>query len=97
MKKKVYEIKIGYENTWVCADTAIEALKTYLSGTDTDMIDLENEDDMVEVQKKNWDKMNILDIEKEMDDEGNYPVIMTFSEYMETEATTSDIIATTAY
>ena len=41
--------------------------------------------------------MNILDIEKEMDDEGNYPVIMTFSEYMETEATTSDIIATTAY
>ena len=28
MKKKVYEIKIGYENTWVCADTAIEALKT---------------------------------------------------------------------
>lgn len=97
MKNNVYEIKVGYEKYWVCADTAIEALKTYLSCTDTDMIDIENEDDIVEVPKENWDKMNILDIEAEMDNEGNYPVIMTFSEYMEKEATTSDIIATTNY
>lgn len=97
MKKKIYEIKIGYEKFWVCADTAIEALKTYLYVTDTDMIELENEDDIIEVPKEKWDKMNIVDIEAEMDDEGNHPVIMTFSQYMETEATSSHIIALTNY
>lgn len=97
MKKKIYEIRIGYEKYWVCADTSIEAIRTYLEATDTDLIDLEDEDDMVEVLKEKWDNMNIVDIEAEMDDKGSYPVIMTFSEYMEKEATVSEIISTTAY
>lgn len=97
MKKKIYEIRIGYEKYWVCADTAIEAIKAYLSITDTDMADFNNEDDIVEVPKEKWPEMNIIDTDAGMDDNGIYPVIMTFAEYMETEATESEIIATTSY
>jgi len=97
MKTKIYEIQISGEKEWVCADTAIEALKAYSSITDITLTDFEDDDDIVEVPKEKWSEMNIVDTDGKMDDEGNYPVVMTFSEYMEKEATSADIIATTNF
>lgn len=97
MKTRIYEIRINGEKEWVCADTIIEALKTYKSITDIDLYDFDNDDDIVEVPKEKWSEMNILDTEAPISDDLTYPVIMTFSEYMRTEATHSDIIASTNY
>lgn len=97
MKTKIYEIQINGEKEWVCADTAIEALKTYKSITDCDLSDFENDDDIVEIPKEKWAEMNIVDTEGDYDDKTGYPIIMTFAEYMEKEAKVSDIIATTNY
>ena len=97
MKTKIYEIQINGEKEWMCADTVIEALKAYCSITDTDLIDFDNDDDIVEVPKEKWHEMNIVDTDGDYDEENGYPITMTFAEYMEKEATSSDIIATTNY
>lgn len=97
MKTKIYEIRIAGEKDWVCADTAIEALKFYCGLTDMDIIEFEDEDDdIVELPREMWSKKYIIDIEKPMDDGGNYPVIETFEEYMR-HAEFTEIIATTNY
>ena len=96
MKTKIYEIRIAGEKDWVCADTAIEALKFYCGLTDMDLVDFENEDDIVEVTKENWSKQTIVDTESPMDDNGDYPIIETFEEYMN-HAHETEIIATTNY
>ena len=97
MKTKIYEIQINGEKEWICADTAIEALKFYCSLTDISISEFENDDDIVEVPKEKWSEMTIVDTEGEYDEETGWPVNKTFSEYMETEATSADIIATTNY
>ena len=97
MKTKIYEIQINGEKEWVCADTAIEALKTYNSITDITLTDFENNDDIIEVPKEKWSEMNIVDTDREYNNETGYPAIMTFAEYMEKEAISADIIATTNY
>lgn len=94
MKTKIYEIQINGEKEWVCADTAIEALKAYSSITDITLTDFENDDDIVEVPKEKWSEMKILNIDEFEDDSRTE---ITFSEYMEKEATSADIIATTNY
>ena len=96
MKTKIYEIRIAGEKEWICADTAIEALKFYHGLTDIDFVDFENEDDIVELPQSEWSKKNILDIDHPTDDEGNYPIIETFEEYMK-HAQFAEIIATTNY
>lgn len=97
MKTKIYEIKLNDARFWVCANTAIEAIKTYLSTTDNYVFDLEDEDDIHEIPQESWGNYTLVDTEAEMDEEGNYPVIMTFADYMEKQAMDADIIATTAY
>ena len=97
MKTKIFEIQIDGEKAWVCADTAIEALKTYCFITDQNIYDFENDDDIVEVPPEKWGSMMIVDIDGEKDDNGRYPVLINFAEYMRTEAYTSDIIATTNF
>lgn len=96
MKKNIYEIRISGEKEWICADTAIEALKFYRGLTDLDLVDFDDEDDIVEVPQSEWSKMNILDTEQPMGDNGNYPIIETFEEYMK-HAQFTEIIATTIY
>ena len=60
------------------------------------MVDFENEDDIVEVPKEDWSKKTIMDTESPMDDNGDYPIIETFEEYMK-HAHETEIIATTSY
>lgn len=97
MKTKIYEFQINGEKEWVCADTLVEALKTYCAITDMSITDFEDDDDIVEVPKEKWAEMEIVDTEAEYDEEKGYPVIKTFAEYMETEATRAEIIATTNF
>lgn len=86
---RVFELRwTGQEKDWVCAHTNIEALKTYLNITGTDISDLEYEDEIVELPKEKWPGMTIRNSDK-----GD---IKTFEEYMKT-ATTPDIIAGTMY
>lgn len=96
MKKKIYEFRISGEKEWICSDTLIEALKFYYGITEIDLLDFDDEDDIVELPQSEWSKMNILDTEQPMDDEGNYPIIETFEEYMK-HAQFTEIIATTNY
>lgn len=95
MKTKIYEIQINGEKEWVCADTVIEALKAYCSITDMSLVDFENDDEIIEVPKDKWGDMSIVDVEAERDEDGDFPLIMSFREYMEKEATSADIIAST--
>lgn len=94
MKTKIYEIQINGEKEWVCADTAIEALKAYSSITGITLTDFENDDDIVEVPQEKWSEMKILNIDESEED---LSIEMTFADYMEKEATSADIIATTNY
>ena len=95
MKTKIYEIRIAGEKEWICADTAIEALKFYFGLTEMDLSDFEDEDDIVEIPKSEWDRKFIYDTD-EQDKNGNYPISQTFAEFMKT-ATGCEMIATTNY
>lgn len=97
MKTKIFEIQVSGEKYWICADKLIEALKTYCSIADVTIGEFEDDDDIIEVPKDKWVEMNIFDTEGEFDDVNGYPIMMTFLEYMRTEATESDIIASTEY
>lgn len=96
MKTKIYQININGEKEWIAADTAIEALKFYHGLTDVDLTDFEDDDDIFELPKSEWPNHNILDTEVPRDDDGNYPIIETFEQYM-THAQFCEIIATTNY
>lgn len=96
MKTKIYEIRIAGEKDWVCADTAIEALKFYCGLTDMDLVDFEDEDDIVEVPKEDWSNKTIVDTVSHIYEDGDYPIIETFEEYMN-HAHETEIIATTNY
>ena len=97
MKQKIYEIHINGEKEWICADTSLEALKFYCGLTDILLTEFEDDDDIIEVPKEKWSKMNIVDTEVEPLSDGSYPIVMSFDEYMRIEATKVDIIATTNY
>jgi hypothetical protein len=96
MKQKIYEFQINGEKEWICADTLFEALKFYYSINDLKLTDYDNCDDIIEVPKEKWSSMNILNIEEPRDDNGHYPVIETFEQYMQ-HAQFTEIIATTCY
>jgi hypothetical protein len=64
---KVFELVWSNgEKEWVCAHTNIEALKTYMSITGTDEVDMDNDDELREIPKWQWRE---LFIELEEDDE----------------------------
>jgi hypothetical protein len=97
MEMKIYELRWTSQNEkeWVSGRTVIEALKTYFAITDTSIIDLDCEDEIVEIPKEEWSKMTIRNTEyneKDLDDFEE----MTFEEWMK-QNPKSDIIAGTMY
>jgi hypothetical protein len=91
---KIFElrwIKQG-EKEWMAARTNIEAIKTYLSITGTDIVDLDPEDEIVEIHRNEWGNYKI----KNMDYDGDDWEYMTFEEWIEGR-TEPDIIAGTMY
>jgi trehalose/maltose hydrolase-like predicted phosphorylase len=97
MEMKIYEFRWTSQNEkeWVSGRTAIEALKTYLEITDTSIIDLDDEDEIVEVPKEEWSKMTVLNTEYDENDPDDFEE-MTFEEWMK-QNPGSDIIAGTMY
>lgn len=88
---KIFELRWTSqgEKEWVCAYTNINALVTYLCITDTDMADLDYQDEIIEIPRNKWPEMSIRTDQKD-------GIEKTFEEYMKT-ATIPDIIATTIY
>lgn len=92
---KIFEFRYTSqkEKEWVCANTIIEAIKTYCSVTGIDLIDfndVNDDDDIIEIPKEEWATHNIVD------ESGN--VIETFEQYMNNpDNNKSDIIAGTPY
>jgi len=97
MEMKIYELRWTYqdEKEWVSGRTIIEALKTYFATTDTSIIDLDDEDEIVEVPKEEWSKMTVRNTEYDENDPDDFEE-MTFKEWME-QNQSSDIIAGTMY
>lgn len=96
MEMKIYELRwTSQEKEWVSGRTAIEALKTYLATTDTSIIDLDDEDEIVEVPKEEWAKMTVRNTEYDENDPNDFEE-MTFEEWMK-QNKSSDIIAGTMY
>lgn len=94
---KVFElrwVKQG-EKEWMCAHTNIEALRTYFNITDTDITDLDYEDEVIEVPKEKWAEIIINNSEYDESDPDDWAQ-KTVEEYMKT-ATSPDIIAGTMY
>ena len=97
MEMKIYELRWTSqdEKEWVSGRTVIEALKTYFATTDTSIIDLDDEDEIVEVAKEEWSKMTVRNTEYDENDPDDFEK-MTFEEWME-QNQSSDIIAGTMY
>lgn len=94
---KIYELcwNAQGEKEWVCARTNIEALKTYLSITDMNIVELDDADEIVEVPKEKWSEYSIRNSEYDHEDPEDWET-QTFEEYMKTQ-TRPDIIAGTMY
>lgn len=94
---KIFELRwtnIG-EKEWMAARTNIEALKCYFNITSTDIADLDDLDEVVEVPKEKWSEMTIRNSEYDSGDPSDWE-IKTFEEYMK-DQTGPDIIAGTMY
>ena len=79
----------------MAARTNIEALKCYFNITSTDIVDLDDLDEVVEVPKDKWSEMTIRNV----DYDSKYPddwQTKTFEEYMKDQIY-ADIIAGTMY
>ena len=97
MEMKIFELRWTSqdEKEWVSGRTIIEALKTYLSVTGTDIVDLEDEDEIIEVSKEEWSKMIVRNTEYDETDPDDFEE-NTFEEWMK-QNPSSDIIAGTMY
>lgn len=91
----IYEIQVGNEKDWICANTIFQVLKFYHSINDLEFYDFDDNDDIIIVPESEWKNHNIIDIENS-DENGEYIILQTFEEYMET-AIVPDIIATTCW
>lgn len=96
-KLKVFELRWNKqdEKEWICAHTNIEALKTYLSMTSTDIVDLDDEDEIVEIPESEWSKITIRNSEYDENDPEDFES-QTIEEYMRDQLR-PDIIAGTMY
>lgn len=89
---KIFEIIFtkAEEKAWIYALTPIDAIKTYCSVSGTDLIDFDEDDDIVELPKYQWEQFTVTDEEDE-DSKG-----ITFTQWIdENKDLGSDIIAIT--
>jgi hypothetical protein len=89
----IYQLETSGEVEWICANTAIQALKYYEDITDMSLVEFDNTDDITIVPESEWATREIFDFDNPNED-GTYPVLCTFAEFMKGQ-TTPEIIATT--
>ena len=94
---KIFELRwiSQDEKEWVAANTNIEALKVYFAITDTDLTDMEDEDEIIELPKEKWAEMTVTNSEYDPTDPDDFESI-TFEEWMKTNKEPG-IIAGTMY
>lgn len=73
---RIYEIQSGGEKEWICANTAIQALKEYSNITGNSIHDFDDDDEIIEVSEDKWNEMEIT-----FPDESDQKP-MTFREYV---------------
>lgn len=76
------------EKEWVSGRTIVEAMKTYKSVTGTDIEEMEDDDDIVEIAREKWGEYTVNEVDNDR--------IITFEEWMK-ENNSSDVIAGTMY
>jgi len=93
----IYEIQWTSqdEKEWVAANTIIEALQTYCKVTGTDLFDLDETDEIVELPRKKWPEMTVRNTDYDSTDPDDW-YIKTFEEWMN-ENDKPDVIAGTMY
>lgn len=93
----IYEIQWTSQDQkeWVAANTIIEALQTYCKVTGTDLFDLEDDDEIVEVPREKWPEMTVLNTDYDSTDPDDW-YTKTFEEWMN-ENETPDVIAGSMY
>lgn len=92
------------EKYWVAAHTVIEAMQIHSQITDTDLMEYDHEDDVIELPFEKWKYYKVTDPEDRFPNrhygEGNCPISrysrrpITFQQWMN-ENHTPDMIATT--
>lgn len=94
---KVFELRWNAqdEKEWIAAHTNIGAIKTYLSITSTDITDLDDEDEIVEIPKEEWSKITIRNSEYDKTDPDDFET-QTVEEYMK-DCKSPNLIAGTMY
>lgn len=97
IEMKIYELRWTSQNEkeWISGRTIIEALKTYLSITDLDMVDFADEDEIIEVPQEEWSNMTVRNTEYNENDPDSFEEI-TFNEWIKRNPI-SNIIAGTMY
>ena len=83
---KVFRIETQGETDYVCAENYIQALRKYENITEVGLIDFDEKDTIIEVDKKEWKSVLI-----EIEDSG----FTNLAEYMQT-AFEADIICSAA-
>jgi hypothetical protein len=80
MKIKIFEIRWTSQNEkeWIAAYSLIGALKEYCSTTGTDLVDMEDDDEIIELPESEWDKHTVR-----LEEEGDNTI--TFREFLEKE------------
>jgi hypothetical protein len=94
---KVFELRWNNrgDREWMCAFTNIQAIKEYCSITSTDLIDMDDVDEIIEIPKERWSEYSINNSEYDETDPDDWKS-KTFEEYMKI-ATGPNIIAGTMY
>lgn len=94
---KVFELQWTSqdEKEWIAANTIIEAIKTYCSITSTDLVDLEDDDNIIEIPKEKYSEMFINNIDYDENDPDDWKE-KSFEQWLK-EHTKPDIIAGTMY
>jgi hypothetical protein len=96
-KLKIFELRWTNqdEKEWIAAHTNIDAIKQYCSITSTDLADLDEEDEVVELSESEWEKMTIKNVDYDPSDPEDWEE-KTFAEFMENR-TCPDLVAGTMY
>jgi hypothetical protein len=94
---KIYELQWTSldEKEWVAANSIIEALQTYCKVTGTDLIDLEETDEIVELPREKWAEHKVINTDYDASDPDDWQE-KTFEEWMN-ENDEPDVIAGTMY
>lgn len=77
---KVFEIESG-ETFFVCHYSADEAKDWFIK---YQYIRSEDVESVKEIPNENWSDFKILDTDAELDEDGQYPVLETFAQFMQT-------------